>query len=791
MIAQWIYLLLRKISKEKVLYSVIFLNLVIGFAAFITISLFISGVITYDRHNTNYDRIYRLQLFMDQKENSIKHTWSVTAALSRNDLVDLPEIDKIALLHDAGDNNKSGVFLSKNKKNQILTRFGYYADQTVFDIFTFNFLEGRQDDALHQPYSIVLSKNVADKLFGGEQALGKQVYGENKVVFTVTGVYEDIPQRSTWRPAFLISTKCFATLANWEDFETDYRGYSFYTYVLLKPNADPEDVNAKIFDALKDFRKEHHPYLRPMSKLEINPFFESAMLISLGLISLLSLLLLVLSSINYINLQTANATSRLREIGVKKTIGFDKKRLWYQFMFESILSTMTAALAGLLIAQILLPTLNNMFGSDVFPEISDNWNLVFIIAGVALLTGILSGIHPAYVISSLNPVAALKQKFLADDSKGINLRKILVTSQFAISIFMLIVAFIIYRQTNYMLTRDMGFNSESVLFSNLVTDKKGSLDPLREKLLSHPEIENFCIADYIPFILPGGDDMNWEGGDPDEKVFVRLSKISYDFVPVYGLQMVSGRNFSREFADDNNKCLINETAVRVFGWKEPVGMRINLFGQFYEVAGVIKDYIVSSVYSPVEPHMYRLLPDSAYSDVVYSVSFAAGKEKEAMKIVRDEFEKFFVDDAFDFRNINFLVQDENAVRSFKLFRKITGLVAVLTIVISSIGLFGLILFITEKKMKEIGVRKVLGFSAGNLYYTMSSEFMRLILVSTIVAWPAAFYVYKLLPGASKYNLQVWEFLLATVIILMVAVATISFQIIRALRVRPTEILKDE
>ena len=195
-----------------------------------------------------------------------------------------------------------------------------------------------------------------------------------------------------------------------------------------------------------------------------------------------------------------------------------------------------------------------------------------------LFRSFLSGIHPAYIISSFNPVAALKQKFLADERNGISLRKVLVTTQFAISIFMLIVAFIVFRQTEFMLSRDMGFNSESVLYANIVTDKKGSLEPLRKRLLEHTEISGFCVANYIPFILPGGDDMNWEGGDPEEKVFVRLSKISYDFVPVFGLKIVNGRNFSKEYPDDMHKCLLNETAVRVFGWKEPVGMRINLYG---------------------------------------------------------------------------------------------------------------------------------------------------------------------------------------------------------------------
>lgn len=791
MITQWIYMLLRKISKDRILYTIIFLNLIIGFSTFIIISQFISGQFTYDKHNKNYDRIYRLQLFMDQKENSIKHTWSVTAALSRNELTKLPEIDKIVLLHDVGDNNKNGVFLSRDKKNQILVRYGYYSDQTAFDIFTFNFLEGNKANALNEPYSIVLSKSVAEKLFLGENAIGKQVYGENKVVFTVTGVYEDVPQRSTWRPAFLLSMKCYAALSGDKTYDTNYRGYSFYTYVLLKPNALSSDIDKKLFTALKDFRKEHHPYLRPMSNLQTNPFFDSALYIAIGLISFLSLLILGLSSINYINLQTANATTRLREIGMKKTLGFDKKTLWYQFMFESVVTTLVAAAAGLLLAQLMLPSLNNIFGSEVFPPLSDNYLLIIIILCVAFVTGVISGIHPAYIITSFNPVAALRQKFMSDEHNGISLRKILVTAQFAISVFMLMVAFIIYRQTNYMLTRDMGFNSESVLFSNIVTNKKGSIEPLRQKLLEHRELTNLCVSDYIPFILPGGDDMSWEGGNPDEKVFVRFSNVSYDFVPTFGLKMASGRNFSREFTDDRHKCLLNETAVRVFGWKEPVGMRIKIFGDFYEVAGVIKDYVVSSVFSPVEPHLYKLLPDSTASDAVYAVSFKGTNEKEAMKIVREEFEKFFVDDAFDFQSIQLLVRDENAVRAFRQLREITGMIAILTLVISSIGLFGLIFFITQKKMKEIGIRKVLGFSAGNLYYTMASEFIKLIVISIIIAWPSAYCVYKVLPGASKYTLQIWEFLLATFIILFVATATISFQIIRALRIKPTEILKDE
>ncbi len=791
MISQSIYMLLRRIFKEKLLYFIIFANLIIGYATFIVISQFVSGQFMWDNYNTNYDRIYRLQLFMDQKENKMKHTWSVTAALSRKDLIDLPEIEKIALIHDVGDNNKSGVFLSVDKKNQFLSRFGYYADQSVFDIFTFKFIEGDPNQALTKPYSIVLSKELSDKLFPGGNALGKQVYGENKVVFNVTGVFEDLPVNTTWRPVYLLPMLSYEALTGQKNYENNYWGYSFHTYVLLKQNANPAAIDNKIYDALKDFRKEHHPYLRPMSKLYVNPFFDPSLYIAIGLLTFLSVLILILSSINFINLQTASATNRFREIGIKKTLGFNKRRLWFQFMFESMSLTIAASVTGIFIAHLAHPFLNNMIGWGSFTGMLENPKLIFIILMVTLLTGFLSGVHPAYIISSYSPVAALKQKFITEKSNGINLKKILVTIQFSISVFMLIVAFIIFRQTNFMLTKDMGFNNQTVLYSNIVTSKEGSFEPLRQRLLEHREIKDACVSDYIPFILPGGDDLNWEGGKPDEKVFVRYSNISYDFVPTYEMKMLSGRNFSKEYPADRNKCLINETAVTVFGWQEPIGKRIKASGRYYEVIGVIKDYTVQSVFNPDEPHLYKLLPDSVISNCVYSVNFTQGKEKQAMEIVKDEFQKFFPDDAFEFRDIQFLIQNENAVKAFQSLQKITSLIAILTILISSIGIFGLVLFMTQRKMKEIGVRKVLGFSYGSLYLTLSSWFIRLIFISLLLAWPAAFYVYKVLPGANKYGIQVWEFLIASLIILAVAFATISYQIIKALRVRPVEILKDE
>jgi putative ABC transport system permease protein len=791
MLVQSFTILARRFRKDPVFSMATLLGLTLGFASFILLGQFINSMLSYDTHNENYERIYRVQFLMNQQENRVQHSASITAALSRQDLRGLPEIEEIALIHDVGDNNKNGIFLSTDKKTEFLTRWGYYADPSVFRIFTFNFAEGGPEQALSEPFTIVLSRSIADKLFKGTSALGKQIYLDNKFVCRVTGVYEDVPDKSTWEPSFLLPMESFAAITGWKNYEDNYQAYSFMTYVLLKKNADPAQVDAKIHDAMKEYNETHFPYLRPMSQLYLNPYFQPDFFIAIGLLVFNGLLILILSSINYVNLQTANASTRFREIGIKKTVGFSRRQLWYQFMTENLILAMISCMLGMVLVRYSSPFVNRLMGSETLSTDYHYSLLMIVVLLTALLTGVLSGIYPAYAISSFNPVKALKQKLIEEKQNGLSLRKVLVTAQFSIAIFLLIVGFVIYRQTHYMVNRNMGFDSKNVLFANIVTNKKGPINSLRQNLLSHPEIVDACHSDYIPFVLPGGAEVNWEGGFPDQKVFIRYSQVGYDFVPTFDLKMVEGRNFSRDYPGDYDKCLLNETAIQTFGWEEPVGMKLDIRGKTFTVIGVVKDYIVFSVHNPLEPHFYRLIPDTIRSNTIFSVRFKPGKERRAKEIVNQEFQSFFTDDAFEFRNIQSRIQNENAVIEWRHLMKINLLFAVLSIFVSAIGLFGLILFYTRNKLKEVGIRKVLGFTGGQLYYTLSSGFIKLLLISVVFAWPAAWYAYKSLPGANKYPIQLWEFLIATGIILLVALGTISYQIIKALRVNPAEIIKDE
>ncbi len=788
---QFFNIFFRRRLNNKLLSGINLLNLVAGYTAFVLLSLFIQYNLNYDKHNLHYNRIYRLQVFMDVPLSVSKHSSSITAALGRQDLPRLPEVECTALVHNAGEGNIDGYFFSIQGSTPVLLKMGFFADPAIFKIFTFHFIEGSAVNALSEPNTVVLSKSDALKFFPQGKAVGRTLYIENKIALTVTGVYEDLPKNSDWRPEYLLPMLDYSQYTGNMDYETNYWRYTFQVYTLLRENASYSEVNDKIYNTLKDYREYHHPYLRPLSKLHLNGFFEPTWMVAIGLLLLIAVLILILTSINFINLQTADATSRAKEIGIKKSVGYTHRELWLQYVGESVFETLICAVLALAVAHYSMPLFYRILGDNLGLKVFANTQLLGVVAGTALLTGLLSSLYPAFIISHFNPVQALKQRFIKVEHNGLSLKKVLVTMQFSISLFLVIVSFIIFKQTNYMLTKDMGFNSRNLLVSNIRTYQHGSFDPVRERLLDHPEISEACFSDYVPFILGEGNDMSWEGALPDDKVFVRESNISYDFFDTYGIHIVSGRSFSRDYPSDIDKCLVNETAVRIFGWEEPLGMKIRNGNNEREVIGVVKDYVVQSVQNEIEPHTFLLKGDSASLSGMYTIRYEPGKKREAEQIIRDRFEEYFPTDAFEFEPFENLMLNESAYQGMGLFRNICFLFAGFSILISSAGLFGLVLYYCRKKMKEIGMKKVVGFSVSRLYVSLAMEFLKLIFIGMIFSWAAAWYVYRIIPGAYKYGLQVSEFLLGTLIIFLVASATISYNIWIAARTNPATILKYE
>jgi len=782
----------RRRLNNKWMAGISMMNLTAGIIGFILISLFIQFHMNYDRHNRLYDRIYRLQIFSGVQFSPNPHSSSVTPALARHELTELPEVERIAVVHSAGDENIEGYFFAIDPSSPVMLKRGTYADPTIFDILTFHFIEGSAASALTEPHSLVLSRASAEIFFPDGNAYGKVLLLENKVPLTVTGVYEDLPKNSDWRPEFLLPMLDYAEFTGHRGYEDNYWAYSYGVFVLLREHADFNQVNEKIHDALKNYREYHIPYLRPLSKMHMNPNFQPDMIIALSLFSFVALLILVLTSINYVNLQTADATSRMREIGIKKSVGYSRRELWWQFVGEAVTESMICAMIALLVVHYGMPVYHRVLGEDLGLTIFHNPSLIGFVLLVAASTGFLSSLYPAFIISRYNPVRALRQRFLTLERNGISMKKVLVTMQFTISLFLVIVGFIVFKQANHMINKQMGFDRENLLTANIKTYKVGSFEPVRERLLDFPEIEDACFTDYIPFILPGGDDMNWEGGPPDEKVFVRIYNVSYDYFDTYRIKITRGREFSREYPSDGNKCLINETAVRIFGWDDPIGMKVKTsFWGDWEVIGVVSDYVYQSVHNAIEPHTYRLKGDSVSLTGMYSIRYVPGKHKEAESIVKSVFEESYPGDAFHFEPFINNILSENATRIWDIFKNVSFMFAAFSILISSVGLFGLVLYYCKRKMKEIGIRKVVGFSVFRLYIDLAGEFLVLIVLGIVLSWAGAWFVYQKLPGADKYGLQINEFLIGTAIVVAVALVTISYNILVAARTSAASILKYE
>jgi putative ABC transport system permease protein len=776
---------------NKLLSGVSLLNLIGGFTAFVLLSLYLQFHFDYDKHNQFFDRIYRLQVFMDVPHSPNPHTSSITAALGRHELMNLPEIEQVAVIHNAGNGNIDGYYFSVNKDTPILLKWGFYSDPEIFQIFDFEFIEGSVAQALTEPNTIVLSESDARIFFPEGEVVGKSLLLENKIPLTVSAVYRDLPKNSDWRPEYLLPMLSYSDYTGEKDFEDNYWMYSFGIYVLLAENADYEQVNAKIYDAFKNYREYHHPYLRPLAKIHLYSNYQPDYYIALGLLGFMAVLILVLAAINYINLQTADANSRAREIGIKKSVGYTYRELWRQYVLEGVFETMGCALVALLAAYYIRPLYYRILGQELDAQVFSNLGLVLLVIGAAALTGFISSLYPASIISRFNPVKALKQRFIQVEQNGFSLKKVLVALQFAISLFIVINSFIIYNQASYMVNKNMGFERDNLLVASLKTYRFGSFEPVRQRLLEHPEIVDACFSDYVPFILPGGDEMTWEGAAPGDQSFVRVYNVSYDFFDTYGMKIVGGREFSRDYPADAGKCLVNEEAVKIFGWKDPLGMNVMWRNHDREVVGVVRNFVAQSVHNPIEPHTYRLMGDSVLLTGMYSVRYAPGAKGKAEEIIRSTFEEFYPMDAFQFEPFGNLILSENATRIWGFLRNIFFMFAVFSILISSVGLFGLVLYYCRKKMKEIGIRKVMGFSVGRLYLNLAGEFVGLIFIGIIFSWLGSWYVYRVLPGADKYGLGMSEFLVGTAIVFLVAILTISYNIWIAARTNAAEILKYE
>lgn len=761
-------------------------NLVVGFAAFILFSGVVSYELSYDKHNEKYDRIYRVQTRQEDSYPTNFCTFS-PPAFRYHLMAEQPEVEEVLLMHEI-----TGQFFTLPDGSQLFQKFGYWSENSIFRIFTIDIKEGNKQTALDEPNTIAISETLAAKLFPEGNAVGKKVTIGKRVPLIVTAVYSDFPMNSNLRPSYLVSMKSFETITGRTGFQQNWVNIEYDNYVLLRKGADPELVNAKIknaFASVKDYEKST-PYLHPLSKLHTTPNSQPDMLIGLAILSLAAILILVLSCVNYVNLSLANSTQRACEIGIKKVVGSSKKTIAIQFLSETMIFTLVAAFLGLIAAHLARPVMSGILDHFNY-SIWQDTKLLLIIAGVSLLAGLLSGLYPSFVIAAYNPVKVLKGKLFNDVGKSFSLKKVLVTTQFAISLFMLIVSLILTRHVDFILKKDLGFENQNILFAELNVNEEVNFETIKNRLKQYPEIAEVTYSNTIPFLGNIGGYITWEGASPDEKVMLSRNYVNYDFIPTYSLEMVQGRNFSPEYPSDRDGCIINETALKVFGWEEPIGKQITLYGKSYPVIGVVKDFHPFSVHNEIPTYVMFLNDNILSGGKILTMRFTPGNELKAKQLATRELEALLPNVPFELNGFPVIFYTDGAIGFWKAMKNFFLLFSVVSLIVSTLGLFGLMMFTIKRRTKEIGIRKVLGSSVQSIYRQLSFEIFVLLAFATLVACPAAVMIYKTMPGVYKEPLSSVVFILAIGVIAVIAQLTISFHIAKVAMSNPVEALRYE
>lgn len=782
----------RNILKNKLSSILNLTNLVIGFGTFILFASLVSYEFNYNTFNKNYDNIYRVQTKQEESSPTNFCTFS-PSALRYHLLANLPEVEQSLLMREISGNQGSGLFFALPDGSQLYEKLGYWCENSIFDIFTINVKEGTTANALTETNTIVITEKLAKKLFPNGGAVGKKVMAGKRYPLTVTAVIEDFPANSDLKPSYLISMSTFELVSGSSNLRDNWTAINNDNFVLLKNGADYRQVNEKIKDTFRDMKvfEKTTPYLHPLSKMHLSPNSQPDLYIVLSILSLSAILMLILSCVNYVNLSLANSTQRAVEIGIKKVVGFSKKAIAIQFLGETITFTIVATILGIVAAVLAFPLLNDILDKNMDFSVFFQGHLFIIVLFASTIAGILSGIYPALILSSYKPIRVLKGKLFNDRGKTFSTKKVLITTQFAISLFMLIVSLIMNNHVQFIMNKKLGFDSNNLLYAEMNVADKVPFETIKSRLVQYPEIADVTFSSTMPFNGNIGGYVTWEGAAPDEMVMVSRNFVNDDFIPTYNLQMVQGRNFSTQYPSDNQNCIINETALKSFGWSDITGKQITAYGKSYTVIGVVKDFHAFSVHNPIPNYLMFLNNNTLSGSKMITVRFTPGNGPKAKQLVTTELESMLPNDAFEVKDFMVLFYTENAIMLWKSFEKLFLIFAVVSLIVSSIGLFGLMLFTIKRRTKEMGIRKVMGSSVATIYGQLSLEIFTLLTVAILFACPASAYIYKTMPGTYKEPLSIIAFVVGIVIIAVVAQLTISYHVLKIARSNPVEALRYE
>ncbi|RLC47619.1 MAG: hypothetical protein DRI23_11140 [Candidatus Cloacimonadota bacterium] len=773
MFKNYVKIALRNIGRHK-MYSIInILGLAVGIATAIIVLLVIQGELRFEVHHSK--NIYRINKKYTMK--GIENINMSTPHPLRNELEEvIPEV--VSAVHLTNSS-----CLLKYDDKVFRERGNYYASTNIFDMFTFKFVQGTAQDAIPDNNTIAISQSTAEKYFGTENPIGKTLIRNNRDEMTVTAVFEDMPIYTNYN---------FQTIQNigsvaYEDDVDNWYSHWMETFVLLVDNVDPKTVEAKIDGLMKEHLEEQSGAVLQSLKnihlysVEGNPTAQKYIYI----FGSVAILILIIACINFMNLATAQATKRAREVGVRKIAGARKRSLIFQFIGESIIYTMFAFFLSLILVELSLPIFEQLTGRAIA---FDLLNPAMILAGIGciILLGIISGSYPAIILSSYSPVNIFKAK-LIKGGKGLTLRTIIVIVQFTLAISLLIGTGVIYSQLQYMQKKDLGFDSDNLLVLRMNSDLEEKFETFINMTDQIPGILNITRSSSTPNevwnIMRG---MSWEGNTSDEGSAFAFISADADFVETVDLEIVQGRNFDINLKSDENAVLINEKSIEMMGVEDPIGLKMGDDG--FEIIGVVKDFNSLPLSYEIEPLLIAYIP-GYFNRVIIKLSgdnileTVDQLKKVWLEICPDfPFNHRFLDETFQYTY-------RAEIKAGILFRVFAGL----GIFIACLGLFGLASFLIEQKKLEIGVRKVMGATSGGIIWQLSKQFVRWVIAANIIAWPLAWFVMKSWLEGFHYRTSANPiiFISAGIISLAIALITISLKTWKAANINPASILKYE
>ena len=783
-------------------------GLAIGLTSFMFITLYVIHELSFDRFHQNYENIYSVKV-VGRMAGGVLDQAVTAAPMAQAMLNDYPEILKATRV------TQMGAWLIRFGENKFNEDGVLFADSTFFDVLDFKLMSGDPKTALVRPRSMVLTKEYAKKYFGDQDPMGQKIIVEaDTILYTVTGIVQNIPDNSHMKFDMLASLSTYPGQGN----NTVWLNHNFYTYIVVKDGTDKNGLQEKFKEmvnkyvgpqiqqfvgySIEDFRKAGNEFsyvLEPLKELHLKGATQYNLeplgsLSTVYIFAVIAILILIIAIINYVNLATARSAGRAKEVGVRKVSGANKSGLISQFLGESLIIAALSTLLAVLLVYAFTPAFNQLIGRELSIGLFDGYLGIVSIFILIIVVGISAGFYPAFVLASFNPVEVLKGT-LNPGSMSKKLRGILVVFQFTVSIVIIIGSIIVYSQLNYMTKKDLGFEKENLIVIRRPDAFFRQMTSFRDQILQIPGVEKVGYSRAVP-----GTNFNnnafFNDEDAEKKTYLlQQTQVSFDFPEALGVTLVDGRFFSREFSTDSLSVMLNEAAVKSLGLTDPIGKYVlqpRGPGQFQKlkIIGVMKDFNITSMHKAIDPVIFTVLGQGG-GDQYATVRLSGTYTNATLKEIENKWQSYTQMQPFQY---DFFTDTWNSLYSSEMKTgKIFIIFSILAIFIACLGLLGLVTFITNKRTREIGIRKTYGASINVVLRLLSIEVVYLILFSSVIAYPVAYFASKYwLEGfAARISLNPFIFMAATIIVLIIGWLSISYQTIKAANYNPASALRIE